>query len=48
MAEGWQEHLADVIRGRYAGARHWSTRGEELVDRIAACEGGSSTRSTWR
>jgi hypothetical protein len=39
VAEGWQQHLVDVIRGRYAGARHWSTRGVELVEGIQACEG---------
>ena len=39
VAEGWQDHLVDVIRGRYTGARHWSTRGLELVAGISACEG---------
>ncbi len=39
VAEGWQQHLVDVIRGRYTGARHWPTRGAELVAGIQACEG---------
>lgn len=39
VAEGWQSHLVDVIRGRYTGARHWSTRGLALVAGITACEG---------
>lgn len=39
VAEGWQQRIADVIRGRYAGSRHFATRGAELVERILACEG---------
>ena len=39
VKEGWQQHLADSIRGRYVGARHWKTRGPDLLDRIAAVEG---------
>lgn len=39
VAAGWQERLVNVIRGRYTGARHWSTRGAELVAGIEACEG---------
>ena len=39
VAEGWQAHLVDVIQGRYRGARHWPTRGQELVAGIAACRG---------
>jgi hypothetical protein len=31
--------MADLIRGRYAGAGHFGTRGVELVDRILASEG---------
>ncbi|MFZ2502294.1 MAG: WbqC family protein [Nocardioides sp.] len=36
---GWQGRLIDAIRGRYAGARHWSARGPELCDLIAGCTG---------
>ena len=39
VADGWQQRITDVIRGRYAGATYFSTRGAELVDRILACEG---------
>ncbi|WP_188780255.1 WbqC family protein [Marmoricola endophyticus] len=39
VAEGWQQHLCDVIRGRYTGARHWRDRGGELLERISACTG---------
>lgn len=39
VAEGWQQRIADVVRGRYAGSRHFATRGVELVDGILACEG---------
>jgi WbqC-like protein family len=39
VADGWQAHLVKVIQGRYTGARHWSTRGDELVAGITACEG---------
>jgi hypothetical protein len=39
VAEGWQDRMINVIRGRYTGARHWSTRGAELLAGIAACEG---------
>ncbi|MDR7252139.1 hypothetical protein J2X46_001115 [Nocardioides sp. BE266] len=39
VAEGWQQRIADVVRGRYAGSKFFSTRGAELVDRILACEG---------
>lgn len=39
VAEGWQRRIVDVIRGRYVGAKHWSTRGTDLCDRILACEG---------
>lgn len=39
VAEGWQQRLVDVIRGRYVGARHFRTRGEELTERILASEG---------
>lgn len=35
---GWQKVLVDGIGGRYHGARHWSTRGQELVGRIAALD----------
>ena len=30
--------LCDVVRGRYAVARHWRTRGVDLLERIAACQ----------
>ena len=39
VKDGWQQHLADSIRGRYVGARHWKDRGPDLVDRILAVEG---------
>lgn len=39
VREGWQQHLVDVIGGRYRGARHWRDRGVELTDRILAAEG---------
>lgn len=39
VAPGWQGRLADVIRGRYTGARHWASRGPELLAGIEACEG---------
>ena len=41
VQEGWQEHLADSIRGRYTGARHWTDRGPDLIDRIRAVEGSN-------
>jgi WbqC-like protein family len=41
VKDGWQEHLADSIRGRYTGARHWSDRGPDLIDRILAVEGSN-------
>jgi hypothetical protein len=39
VAEGWQAHLVDVIRGRYTGSRYFATRGAELIAGIEACEG---------
>lgn len=39
VAEGWQRRITDVIRGRYTGAKHFSSRGVELVDRILDAEG---------
>ena len=39
VADGWQQRIVDVIRGRYAGAPYFATRGAELVERILACEG---------
>jgi hypothetical protein len=39
VKDGWQQHLSDSIRGRYVGARHWRTRGPDLLDRITAVEG---------
>lgn len=41
VKEGWQRHLADSIRGRYVGARHWKDRGPDLVERILAVEGSN-------
>ena len=39
VADGWQERIVDVIRGRYAGSRHFATRGQEIAERILASEG---------
>lgn len=39
VAEGWQQRIVDVIRGRYAGSAYFGTRGAELVERVLACEG---------
>lgn len=39
VAEGWQTRITDVIRGRYAGAPYFDSRGAELVGRILASEG---------
>ena len=39
VAEGWQTRITDVVRGRYAGSRYFSTRGADLIERIAGCEG---------
>jgi hypothetical protein len=39
VADGWQRRLADVIRGRYAGAPYFDTRGAELLDRVLASDG---------
>ncbi len=36
---GWQDRLTGIIRGRYAGARHWKERGLPLLAQIARCEG---------
>lgn len=38
---GWQDHLANSIRGRYVGAKHWKTRGPDLIERISAVEGSN-------
>lgn len=38
---GWQGRVSDAIRGRYAGARHFKTRGKDLLERIGGCEGES-------
>lgn len=38
---GWQGRLCDAIRGRYTGARHFRTRGAELLAHIDAAEGAS-------
>jgi hypothetical protein len=39
VAEGWQARITDVIRGRYAGAPYFDSRGAELEERILASEG---------
>ena len=39
VADGWQNRIVDAIRGRYAGARYFDSRGTELVERILASEG---------
>ena len=31
--------LGRSIRGRYTGARHWATRGDDVIDRIRAVDG---------
>lgn len=41
VKDGWQDHLADSIRGRYLGARHWKDRGPDLIERISAVEGSN-------
>lgn len=37
VRDGWQGRLCDVVRGRYAGSRHWRTRGVDLLERISGC-----------
>lgn len=39
VADGWQQRITDVIRGRYAGSIYFTSRGKELVDGILSCEG---------
>lgn len=39
VAEGWQRRIVDVIRGRYAGAAFFASRGTELTERILASDG---------
>lgn len=39
VQEGWQDRVIDAIRGRYSGATHWRSRGPDLLDRIATCQG---------
>ena len=34
VADGWQQRLSDAVRGRYSGARHFDTRGRQLLDGI--------------
>ena len=36
---GWQGRLVDAIRGRYTGARYFSTRGRVLLEQISAAQG---------
>ncbi|MBK9475406.1 MAG: WbqC family protein [Tetrasphaera sp.] len=38
---GWQGRMVDAIRGRYTGARHFRTRGAELLERIEGASGAS-------
>ncbi|WP_432558158.1 WbqC family protein [Granulicoccus sp. GXG6511] len=38
---GWQDRLISAIRGRYVGAKHWKSRGEQLLEAIASCAGES-------
>lgn len=39
VAPGWQQHLVNNIRGRYAKAAYYSTRGTELCERILSSSG---------
>ncbi|MFC7361097.1 WbqC family protein [Nocardioides astragali] len=39
VADGWQQRIVDVIKGRYAGAPFLESRGSELFERILASEG---------
>lgn len=41
VKDGWQDHLASSIRGRYTGSRHWKDRGPDLIERISAVEGSN-------
>lgn len=41
VKDGWQDHLASSIRGRYTGSRHWKERGPDLIERISAVEGSN-------
>lgn len=41
VKDGWQDHLASSIRGRYTGSRHWKERGQDLIERISAVEGSN-------
>jgi hypothetical protein len=41
LQPGWQDHLADVVTGRYQGSRHWTDRGVPLVGRIRGLPGDS-------
>lgn len=38
VKEGWQEGLVDSMRGRYVGARHWRTRGSDVVDLVRSVD----------
>lgn len=39
VADGWQQRLSDAVRGRYSGARHFDTRGRQLLDGIQQARG---------
>ena len=39
IADGWQQRLSDAVRGRYSGARHFDTRGRQLLDGIQQARG---------
>lgn len=41
VQSGWQQRLSDVVRGRYADARYFRTRGHDLLDGIAAAQGAT-------
>ena len=41
VADGWQDRMVDVIRGRYTGSRHFATRGRELISQIQAAQGST-------
>lgn len=36
---GWQGRLCNAIRGRYAAARHFATRGTDLLAQVEAAQG---------
>ncbi len=38
VKEGWQDHLVASMEGRYRSARHWRTRGAEVVDLVRSVD----------